>query len=132
MHTGLGMGKRDCDRRGPTIPSLLLVLALPLGTTGCAAHLAAATWGLAALALLLAGWVVRLRRQARRDRAERERRAETTRGLTAAIRAAEGKPWSGELLAALEDRFRNDEEALLRIHASRAHHVPRRPRVNGA
>ena len=36
------------------------------------------------------------------------------------------KPWSGELLTALEGRFRNDEEALLRIQASRLRPAPPR------
>lgn len=74
---------------------------------------------LAAIVVALVVWVVRLLTQTRRYRTAEEQRIETTRVLTEAIRAAEGKPWSGELMTALEDRFRNDEEALLRIHAAR-------------
>jgi hypothetical protein len=81
---------------------------------------------LLAIVIGLGLWVWRLKGQTRQYRTETERRAETTRALTEALRAAEGKPWSGELCTALEDRFRDDEDALLRIRAARLGHL-RRP-----
>lgn len=102
-----------------------------LGSVSSLAHQGAtatkfAPWIFAAITLMLVAWVVRLLGQTRRYRTEGEQRAETTRVLTEAIRAAEGKPWSSELLTALEDRFHNDEEALLRIQAARLRPPPRR------
>jgi hypothetical protein len=88
-------------------------------------------WILLAAVLGLGVWVVRLLSQTRRYRTAEEQRVETTRVLNEAIRAAEGKPWSGELLTALEGRFADDEEALLRIHAARAAR-PRRRSSSGA
>jgi hypothetical protein len=76
-------------------------------------------WVAAAVAVLLGVWVWRLRGQTTRYRTEGEQRAETTRVLTEALGAAEGKPWSGELFTALEDRLRSDDDALLRIRAAR-------------
>lgn len=85
-------------------------------------------WALAAAVLGLGVWVWRLRGQATRSRTESDERAEMTQVLTTALRAAEGKPWSGELFTALEDRFQGDDEALLRIGAARLR--GRRPRAS--
>jgi hypothetical protein len=86
---------------------------------------------LSAVVLALVVWVARLLTRTRRYRTAEEQRIETTRVLNEAIRAAEGKPWSGELMTALEDRFRNDEEALLRIHAARNARPWRRQSTSG-
>lgn len=92
-----------------------------------------APWILTAVTFMLIAWVIRLLGQTRRYRTESEQRAETTRVLTEAIRAADGKPWSGELLTALEARFHNDEEALLRIQAARLRPAAKRSNtLNGS
>jgi hypothetical protein len=64
------------------------------------------TWVLAALVLVLGALLVKLLMQARKYRSESEEKNAETRLLTEARKASEGKPWSGELLAALEDRIR--------------------------
>jgi hypothetical protein len=77
------------------------------------------TWAVGAVAIALAVWVVRLLVQRRRYSTESEARAMTTRLLTEAIKASEGKPWSDELIQALEERFRAEEEAVLHLHRAR-------------
>lgn len=76
------------------------------------------TWLLVAAVLVLAVWIVKLLSQTRRYRGENEQRAATTRLLAEAMRASKGKPWSGELLAALEERIRAEEEALLDLRGA--------------
>ena len=63
------------------------------------------TWVLAAVVLVLGGLLVKLLMQARKYRTASEEQVAATRLMTEAREAAEGKPWSGELLAALESRF---------------------------
>ncbi len=75
--------------------------------------------GLVIALVALAVWVKRLLGETREWQNDASLRAESTRTLDAAIRAAEGKPWSAELLTSLEDRFRSDEDSLLRIRAAR-------------
>jgi hypothetical protein len=89
-------------------------------------------WVMLAALLGMVAWVVKLLSQTRRYRTENEERAETTRVLAEAIRAAEGKPWSGELLTALEERFRDDEEAVVRIQAARAGRIRRSSELSKA
>ncbi|WP_236644261.1 hypothetical protein [Sorangium cellulosum] len=90
------------------------------------------TWLLGAAAVALAVWVTMLLVQRKRYRAEIERRARA-RLLLEAIEATEGKPWSDELLATLEDRFRTEEEAAeLALRRARRRVVGARARANGA
>ncbi|AUX37135.1 MULTISPECIES: hypothetical protein [Sorangium] len=90
------------------------------------------TWLLGAAAVALAVWVTMLLVQRKRYRADIERRARA-RLLLEAIEATEGKPWSDELLAALEDRFRTDEEAAeLTLRRARRRVLGARARANGA
>jgi hypothetical protein len=63
------------------------------------------TWVLAALVVVLGGLLVKLLMQARKFRSESEEKKAETRLMTEARKASEGKPWSAELIAALEDRF---------------------------
>ncbi|WP_437632991.1 hypothetical protein [Sorangium sp. So ce854] len=89
------------------------------------------TWILGALAVALAVWVTTLLMQRKRYRAETERRARA-RLLLEALEASEGKPWSGELLAALEDRFDAEDDAELELHRARRRVLRARARANGA
>lgn len=89
------------------------------------------TWILGALAVALAVWVTTLLVQRKRYRAETERRARA-RLLLEALEASEGKPWSGELLAALEDRFDAEDDAELELHRARRRVLRARARANGA
>lgn len=73
------------------------------------------TWLLGLAVLLLGAWIVKLLLQARKFRTETEQRASTVRALNEALRAAEGKPWSDELRAALADQFKSNDDALLQI-----------------
>lgn len=77
------------------------------------------TWTIGAVAVALAIWVARLLIQRKRVSTESEKRAETTRLLAAAIKASEGKPWSDELIQALEERFQTQEEAVLELRRAR-------------
>jgi hypothetical protein len=61
-----------------------------------------------ALALLLGAWVLRLYLRGRRIQAESERNAASAVLFAEAIRAAEGKPWSGELTDIIQQRLRGD------------------------
>ena len=63
------------------------------------------TWVLGAVVLVLAGLLARLLMQARKYRTASEEQVAATRLMTEARKASEGKPWSGELIAALESRF---------------------------
>jgi preprotein translocase subunit SecG len=67
------------------------------------------TWVLAALVLVLGAFLLKLLMQARKYRSESEEKNAETRLLTEARKASEGKPWSGELIAALEGRARTSE-----------------------
>ena len=60
------------------------------------------TWVLVAVVLVLGALLVKLMMQARRYRSESEERVAATRLMNEARKASEGKPWSGELIAALE------------------------------
>jgi hypothetical protein len=63
------------------------------------------TWVLIAVVLVLGALVAKLLMQARRYRSESEERVAATRLMTEARKASEGKPWSAELIAALESQF---------------------------
>lgn len=63
------------------------------------------TWVLVAVVLVLGGLLAKLLMQARKYRSESEEQVAGTRLLTEARKASEGKPWSGELIAALESQF---------------------------
>ena len=63
------------------------------------------TWVLAALVVVLGGVLVKLLMQARKFKSESEEKKAETRLMMEARKASEGKPWSAELIAALEDRF---------------------------
>jgi hypothetical protein len=63
------------------------------------------TWVLVAVVLVLGALLVKLMMQARRYRSESEERVAATRLMNEARKASEGKPWSGELIAALESQF---------------------------
>ncbi|WP_437966646.1 hypothetical protein WMF04_44780 [Sorangium sp. So ce260] len=90
------------------------------------------TWLIGAVAVALAVWVTMLMLQRKRYRAETEQRARA-RLLLEAIEASEGKPWSDELLAALEDRLRTEDEAAeLRLRRARNRAIGARARANGA
>ncbi|WP_437674208.1 hypothetical protein [Sorangium sp. So ce131] len=67
------------------------------------------SWFLGAVAVALGAWVAVLLVQRKRYRAETEQQART-RLLMEALEASEGKPWSEELLSALEERFRAEQE----------------------
>ncbi|WP_437286900.1 hypothetical protein [Sorangium sp. So ce406] len=86
-------------------------------------------WILAAIAVALAVWVTALLAQRKRYRAEIERRARA-RLLLSALEASEGKPWSDDLLAALEDRLHAEEDAELELRRARSKVI--RARANGA
>jgi uncharacterized protein YejL (UPF0352 family) len=68
------------------------------------------TWVLAVLVLALAVWTVRLMAQAKRYREDAHRREAMARLLEEVAKAAEGKPWSGELLGTLKERLKSEEE----------------------
>ncbi len=69
------------------------------------------TWVLAALVVVLGGVLVKLLMQARKFKSESEEKKAETRLMTEARKASEGKPWSAELIAALEDRFHANERS---------------------
>lgn len=71
----------------------------------------AVTWVLAALVLVLGGLLVKLLMQAKKYRSESDENKAETRLIDEARKASEGKPWSGELIAALENRFHATDHA---------------------
>jgi hypothetical protein len=62
------------------------------------------TWVLVAVVLVLGALVAKLVMQARRYRTESEEQVAATRLMTEARKASAGKPWSAELIAALESQ----------------------------
>lgn len=87
-----------------------------LGSLGILANKGASiataiTWVLAALVVVLGGLLVKLLMQAKKYKSESEENKAETRLMTEARRASEGKPWSGELIAALEDRFHTTDRS---------------------
>lgn len=131
MVAGANDALTEVQRRGDRQDGSLLSRIGHLADEG-AQLVSAITWLLGAVAIALAVWVTMLLVQRKRYRAETERRARA-RLLLEAIEASEGKPWSDELLAALEDRFRTEEDAA-EVQLRRARHrVSRaRARANGA
>ncbi len=81
-----------------------------------------------AVAVLLALWVVRLIMKSRKLQAESESHAASAVMFAEAIRAAEGKPWAGELTDLLRKRLKGDEvdELMARV-LGRPPTEPRRP-----
>jgi hypothetical protein len=63
------------------------------------------TWVLAAIVLVLGGVLVKLLMQARKYKSESEEQVAAARLMTEARKASEGKPWSDELIAALETQI---------------------------
>lgn len=73
-----------------------------------------ATWitlVLAALVVVLGGLLVKLLMQAKKYKNESDESVAETRLMTEARKASEGKPWSAELIAALEDRFHTTDRS---------------------
>lgn len=66
-------------------------------------------WLLGLVVLALAVWIVRLMAQAKRYREDAHRREAMAHLLEEATKASEGKPWSNELLTALNERLKADE-----------------------
>jgi len=64
-------------------------------------------WALGALVVVMAALLVKLLMQAKKYKSEVEEREAATRLMTEARRASEGKPWSEELLGALEQQLRS-------------------------
>lgn len=79
-----------------------------------------AAWLLVLIIVALLVWTLKLRAQARSYREETTRRAEAARLLSEASQAAAGKPWADELLAALQERMRLQEEAVAALQESHA------------
>lgn len=69
------------------------------------------TWVLVAVILVLGGVLAKMLMQARKYRSAAEEQRAATRLMTEARKASAGKPWSGELIAALESRFAAGERA---------------------
>lgn len=84
-----------------------------------AALFGSAAWVLVLVIALLFAWIVKLLAQARRYRSEASRRVATAQLLEEAARAAEGKPWAGELISSLQERVRAEERALAELREAR-------------
>ncbi len=84
-----------------------------------AALFGSAAWVLALVIVLLFAWIVKLLAQARRYRSEASRRVATAQLLEEAAKAAEGKPWAGELIGSLQERIRAEERALAELRETR-------------
>ncbi len=87
-----------------------------LGSLGVLASKGAsiATWitlVLAALVVVLGGLLVKLLMQAKKYKNESDESVAETRLMTEARKASEGKPWSAELITALEDRFHTTDRS---------------------
>ena len=91
-----------------------------------------AAWVLVALVVLLFAWIVKLLVQTRRYRADASRRIATAQLLEEAARATEGKPWSGELIGALQERVRAEEKALTELRAAKRWRSRQPPRERHA
>jgi hypothetical protein len=86
-----------------------------------------ATWMLGLVILALLVWIVKLMAQGRRYREEAHRREAEARLLEEVAKASEGKPWSKELLGALQERLKSEEEARALLTQRRKDH-PRKDR----
>ena len=69
------------------------------------------TWALAAVVVVLGGLLLKLVMQARKYRSESQQRDASTRLLDEARRASLGKPWSEELIGALQMQLRETRTA---------------------
>lgn len=78
-----------------------------------------AAWLLILIIAALLAWTLKLLAQSRSYREEAERRAAMTRFLTEATKVAQGKPWSEELLSALQDHLRAEEQAIAELRAKK-------------
>lgn len=74
-----------------------------------------AAWLLLLIIVALVVWTVKLLSQSRRYREEADRRAATSRLLSEATKAAEGKPWSDELIGVLKERLSAEEEEIAQL-----------------
>lgn len=78
-----------------------------------------AAWVLLLIIVALVVWTLKLLAQSRSYREEAERRAATVRLLAEATAVSEGKPWSEELIGALQERIRIEEKALAELRQSK-------------
>lgn len=74
-----------------------------------------AAWVLLLIILALGAWTLKLVAQSRSYREEADRRAATVRLLADATAIAQGKPWSDDLIAALQERIRREEQTLAEL-----------------
>lgn len=83
-----------------------------------------AAWLLVLIIIALIAWTLKLLAQSRSYREEAERRAVTTRFLAEATQVAQGKPWSEELICALQERIRAEEQAIAELRRPRRRSGP--------
>lgn len=114
----LGTTEALAEQKPPPDADSLLSRMTNVARQG-AALFGSAAWLLVLIIALLFAWIIKLLAQARRYRSEASRRVATAQLLEEAARAAEGKPWAGELIGALQARVRAEEQALAELRAPR-------------
>jgi hypothetical protein len=85
-------------------------------------------WLLLLIIVARGRWSWKQRAQARSYREEAERRAATSHFVAEATKVAAGKPWSDELLGALQERLRAEEEAIAALRFVKRPRSAERPR----
>ena len=78
-----------------------------------------AAWVLLLVILALGAWTLKLLAQSRSYREEADRRAATVRLLAEATEVSQGKPWSDDLIVALQERIRREEQTLAELRKAK-------------
>ena len=124
----LGATEALAQTQQPREDGSLLARATELAHQG-ARLFGSAAWVLLLIIVALVVWTLKLLAQSRSYREEAERRAATVRLLAEATAVSEGKPWSEELIGALQERIRIEEKALAELrHARRRPERPKDPK----
>lgn len=114
----LGATDALAQTQQPREEGSLLARATELAHQG-ARLFGSAAWVLLLIIVALVVWTLKLLAQSRSYREEAERRAATVRLLAEATAVSEGKPWSEELIGALQERIRIEEKALAELRQAK-------------
>ena len=110
----LGATEALAQTQQPKDDGSLLSRATELAHQG-ARLFGSAAWLLLVVIIALLLWTLKLRAQAKNYREEADRRAVNSHFLAEASKISQGKPWSDELISALQERIRAEEEAIAEL-----------------
>lgn len=120
----LGVTEALAQQKPPPESDSLLGRLSGLAQKG-ASLFGSAAWVLVLVIAALFVWILKLLAQARRYRADADRRAEGARLLEDTARSFSGKPWGSEVMSALEQRIREERRAAEEQRQQRRRGPPR-------